>query len=120
MFKTVYVTGAPASGKSSTVRMLCAAVPEMDLWEYGARLTSMLQERDAGLRDQDEIRSRSAQIVRPKDIDELDDRLLTWVEANRATRHLLIDSHPVTKEAYGFRVTACSAERFRALAPSEI
>ena len=39
MPKVIYLTGAPASGKSSTTRMLADRVPGLRVWEYGARLT---------------------------------------------------------------------------------
>ncbi|WP_256889618.1 ATP-binding protein [Acidomonas methanolica] len=119
-FKAIYVTGAPASGKSSTMAMLKKRIPELNVWEYGARLTSFLQERGAALTNQDELRSLSAGMATPADINALDDQLLAWIRHNRQTGHSVVDSHSVTKEEYGFRVTAFSAERFRQLAPDEI
>lgn len=118
--KVVYVTGAPASGKSSTMRLLKDSLPDLNIWEYGSRLTTFLKEQGAELRDQDELRSRSASIVTTQDIELMDDQLLAWAAERRLTGHVVIDSHPVTKEDYGFRVTAFSAERFRRLAPDEI
>jgi adenylate kinase len=59
-------------------------------------------------------------VVTPTDIDALDDLLLGWIKKRRGAQHLLIDSHPVTKEQYGFRVTAFSLDRFKSLQPSEI
>ena len=119
-FKTVYLTGAPAAGKSSTVQQLVLRVEPIEVWEYGARLTDFLKGRVAGLANQDELRSKSGMISSPEDIDALDEHLIRFVNANRSSSHLIIDSHPVTKEEYGFRVTAFSVERFRQLAPDEI
>ena len=120
MPKVVYLTGAPASGKSSTTRLLCERVPDLMIWEYGARLTEHLSRRSGDVVSQDDLRARSAGVVTPEDVDEVDHTLIAFVGEHRAKRHILIDSHPVTKEAYGYRITAFSLERFTLLAPDEI
>ena len=120
MPKIIYLTGAPAAGKSSTTRMLLQRVPELLVWEYGARLTDHVRSGDAGVADQDDLRSRSAALVTPEHIAEIDMALLAFVRENRENRHVLIDSHPVTKEAYGYRITPFSLEQFAVLAPDEI
>jgi hypothetical protein len=89
MSKVVYVTGAPAAAKSSTLRLLVEHVPDVVHWEYGARLTELLQARGSEIRTQDGVRARSAGVVTPADIAELDDRLLAFVEENRGRRPVL-------------------------------
>jgi adenylate kinase len=120
MPKVVYVTGAPAAGKSSTPRLLTEQVPGILHWEYGARLTELLQARSSEIKTQGDVRARSAGVVTPADIAHLDDRLLAFVDENRGRRPVLIDSHPVTKEEYGYRVTAFSLAQIQRLAPDEI
>ncbi len=120
MPKVVYLTGAPAAGKSSTMRMLSERVPGLLVWEYGARLTEHIRARDADLVNQDDLRSRSAGLVTPQDVAEVDAALLAYVDGNRSSNHVLIDSHPVTKETYGFRITPFSLDQFAQLAPDEI
>lgn len=95
-------------------------MPDAVLWEYGARLTSHLQAGGVDLADQAELRARSSKIAFAAAIDELDDQLLAFVKDNRPHRDVFIDSHPVTREAHGFRITAFSHDRFRELAPNEI
>lgn len=51
------------------------------------------------------------------DVKELDGQLVAWVTAECARRPIVIDSHPVTKENFGFRVTRFSQDRVRELAP---
>ena len=119
MAKTVYLTGAPAAGKSSTAAALLDLIPGLEIWEYGKKLTDRVALR-AGLSSQSDLRTRSAQVVRPEDVEELDEELIAHVTKFRETRNILIDSHPVTKETYGFRVTAFSAEQLRRLDPDEI
>lgn len=120
MPKVIYLTGAPASGKSSTTRMLTGRVPGLQVWEYGARLTEHVRRRVDGVASQDDLRTRSAGIVTPADVDEVDDALIAFVDGLRGRQHVLIDSHPVTKEEYGYRITPFSLARLAQLAPDEI
>jgi adenylate kinase len=120
MSKVVYLTGAPASGKSSTTRLLLERVPNLLVWEYGARLTAHVIARSTDVSTQDDLRARSATVVTPRDVDEVDDMLIAFVAEHRASHPVIIDSHPVTKEAYGYRITPFSLERFEQLAPDEI
>jgi adenylate kinase len=120
MPKVIYLTGAPAAGKSSTTALLKECVPDIEIWEYGARLTDHVRARSAGVESQIDLRARSAGVVAPQDVAEVDQALLDFVEANRSARHLIIDSHPVTKEVYGFRITPFSLEQFGRLSPDEI
>ena len=120
MSKVIYVTGAPAAGKSSTLKALGTRIPDIQIWEYGERLTTYIRARSVKVADQSELRAKSAQIVTPDDIVQLDGQLLEFVELHRGKRPVLIDSHPVTKEEFGFRITAFSEQRVRELAPDEI
>jgi adenylate kinase len=120
MPKVIYLTGAPASGKSSTTRILAERMPALQVWEYGARLTEHVRTRVDGVASQDELRRRSAGIVMPADVDEVDDALIAFVGEHRGRSNVLIDSHPVTKEEYGYRITPFSLARFAQLAPDEI
>ncbi len=120
MPKVVYLTGAPASGKSSTTRILRDRVPGLLVWEYGARLTEHVNSRADGGFTQDDLRARSAGVVTPQDVEEVDHALIEFVAEHRSSQHVLIDSHPVTKEAYGYRITPFSLSRFVHLAPDEI
>ena len=120
MPKVVYLTGAPAAGKSSTTRSLVERVPDLLVWEYGARLTAHIMARSTDVSSQDDLRARSAAVVTPQDVDDVDNALLAFVAENRDSCPVLIDSHPVTKEAYGYRITPFSLERFAQLAPDEM
>ncbi|MBY5503438.1 AAA family ATPase [Rhizobium leguminosarum] len=118
--KTIYMTGAPAAGKSSTARLLAEAVTPLQLWEYGARLTKFVRDRGAAISDQSDVRRKSANIVLPEDVTAVDELLLQFIETHRASSHVLIDSHPVTKEDYGYRITAFSLDQVGKLNPDEI
>ncbi|MER8953410.1 ATP-binding protein [Mesorhizobium sp. M0833] len=120
MPKVIYVTGAPAAGKSSTLKALRALLPNIQVWEYGERLTEYVKDRSEGVSDQNDLRSKSALVVTPDDVEQLDRLLLEFVVSNRSKVPVLIDSHPVTKEEYGFRITAFSQKDVQSLAPDEI
>lgn len=118
-YKTVYLTGAPAAGKSTTTRLISERIPGLLIWEYGKRLTDYVRDRGI-VEDQSDVRRLSSGVITPEDVAEMDRQLLQFVSDNRATAPIIIDSHPVTKEAFGFRITAFSQDQIRTLAPDEI
>jgi len=120
MPKVIYLTGAPASGKSSAAKALITQKPEIAVWTYGERLAATVQARGGLEGGHSELRAKSAAIVTPEDVEDTDRALLAFVQEHRASQHVLIDSHPVTKEDYGFRVTPFSLAQFASLSPSEI
>jgi adenylate kinase len=117
--KTVYLTGAPAAGKSTTAHLLKELVPALKVWEYGAELTRYIAGRH-GVSGQSDLRRLSGQVVTPEDVAKVDLELLQFVQLNRSTAPIIVDSHPVTKEEYGFRITAFSHQQIVALDPDEI
>lgn len=116
--EVVYLTGAPAAGKSSVAKALAEHVSPLQVFDYGAQLLAAVRSgRDI---DYDELRRESANLVTPHDVRATDERLIEWTRSERASSHLLIDTHAVTREAFGFRVTAFSTEQVVALAPTMI
>lgn len=120
MAKVIYLTGAPAAGKSSTTRLLAEQVPALAVWEYGAELTKFVQAKNADVGDQDGLRSASATVVTAADVATVDQALLAFVSERRGRVPVLIDSHAVTKEAFGFRITPFSLAQFQLLLPDEV
>lgn len=118
-YQVVYLTGAPAAGKSSVTRALVPRVTPLEVFEYGSRLTQFLSERHEGL-TQEDIRERSAGIASSDDIRALDAVLKDFVHCERQRSHVIIDSHAVTKEQYGFRVTAYSTAGIASVNPTMI
>lgn len=118
--KVVYLTGAPASGKSSISRMLRTRVEKLAVFEYGARLTAHVNQKGSKNLVQSAIREHSSAVVTPEDVTAVDQELIQFVRAERAANHVVIDSHAVTKESYGFRVTPYSLEGFATLSPTHI
>lgn len=119
-FPVIYLTGAPATGKSTLSKNLAAKFPELRVFAYSEELRRRLAHRLQSVITEDSIRELSAKVVTSEDIVSLDTHLVERVRAERAQAPFLIDSHPVTKEDYGFRVTAFNVETLRALNPDVI
>ena len=120
MGKVIYLTGSPASGKSSLCELLEASIASLQAYSYSKLLRDYLNRRRDNNIDEAGIRQHSARVVTRADVDAVDRWLIDEVQARRSERHLVIDSHPVTKEHYGFRVTPFTVEQLRALNPDVI
>ena len=120
MGKVIYLTGAPASGKSTLCERLASVVPSLVTYSYSALLRDHVSERMQENLDEAGIRQQSAKLVTRMDVEAVDNWLLEEVREMRKSRHLVIDSHAVTKEDYGFRVTSFKLDQLQALDPDAI
>ncbi|GGA90121.1 AAA family ATPase [Puia dinghuensis] len=121
MYNLIYLTGSPASGKSSLSSEIQREREEgVVVFEYGKELTLYLKAKGAQLHSQTELREKSAAVVTKDDINALDNRLLDFANFHRHTKHVIVDSHAVTKEAYGYRILPFSAEQMKVLNPQKI
>ena|ERR1700677_2722711 len=120
VFKTIYLTGAPASGKTTASHELVKLISDIELWSYSDHLIRYIEETKNIASSHESLREQSSSVIAPKDIVEVDKLLTDFVQENRRLKHIIIDSHPVTKEEYGFRCTAFSVDQIRAIAPDEI
>ncbi|MUV14579.1 ATP-binding protein [Lysobacter gilvus] len=113
--KIVYITGAPATGKSTLCDAL-ASDPRVVVFSYSLRLRDHISRQSGDGLTEVDVRSRSAQIITPTHVAEIDDILLAEARTCRDNdKVLLIDSHPVTKEDFGFRVTPFKTEQLARL-----
>lgn len=117
MGSVIYLTGAPATGKSTLCKHLVAEVPSLKPFCYSAELRDRVNRRASSSITESGIREKSAAVIRAEDVHQLDAELIAWVESERVRSHIVIDTHPVTKEVFGYRVTAFSVEQVRRLAP---
>ena len=119
-YEVVYLTGAPAAGKSSLSRALRRMVNPLEVWEFGERLTAHLNQGGGTTISQEDLRRESARAATPADVAAVDRLLIDWTAQTRLASHVIIDSHPVTKEQHGFRVTPYSLADFARLQPTQI
>lgn len=92
----LYLTGAPASGKSSTAALL-GDIIDARVLSYGALLATS----PAIGATHSELRQRSAALVNVDAVRNLDDEMAGLVAGIEG--HCVIDSHAVTLERWGFR-----------------
>lgn len=120
MYPVVYLTGAPAAGKSTVARRLSRTVRGLEVFEFGERLTAYINEQGATQHEQSDLRAKSSQISTAECVAAVDALLVDFATNQRKVGPVVIDSHPVTKEAYGYRVTPYSLADFARLAPTKI
>jgi adenylate kinase len=119
-YEVIYLTGAPATGKSTLVRHLEEHASPLKAFTYSKVLAEFVSGSNNGGLAEDDLRRQSSGIIRPEDVRAVDAMLLAYVNENRSRTHIVIDSHAVTKERYGFRVTPFSLEQLNALRPTRI
>jgi adenylate kinase len=121
MNNLIYLTGSPASGKSSlAAQVQKEREDEVVVFEYGKELTKYLQEKGTLLAGQSELRQKSSAVVTRDDINILDNRLLEFAHRNRYDKHVIVDSHAVTKEPNGYRILPFSVDQMKSLNPTKI
>jgi adenylate kinase len=120
MGQVIYLTGAPASGKSTLCEHLEKVVPNLRVYSYSKLLRDYVNRQNGTDINEVSIRQHSANVITRADVEAVDQLLIEQVRLNRADQNIIIDSHPVTKEDYGFRVTAFTQEQLRQLNPDVI
>lgn len=117
-FQVVYVTGAPASGKSTLVNALRRRRTNVEILIYSDLLITQLQTRLTRKLTHSDIRRQSAKLITPDDVMAVDKYVLQQVAQLRKSRHVFLDTHAVTKERYGYRVTPFSFRQLERLKPT--
>ncbi len=115
MGRVIYLTGAPAVGKSTLCAGLQKRAANLLVLSYSALLREHVRQRDGETIGAAEIREKSASVITRDDVMAVDAKLIDEVHAKRGMHDILIDSHPVTKESYGFRVTPFKVEQLLVL-----
>jgi adenylate kinase len=64
----------------------------------------------------DQLRTLSGSIITPEDVRAADSAFIESLPALRARTNVLIDSHAVTRESYGYRITHYSFDELRRIA----
>jgi adenylate kinase len=64
----------------------------------------------------DELRDRSASVIAPSNVRNLDEEVIAKISQMRVDSDVILDSHAVTRETYGFRAVPFSLDQLRRLA----
>lgn len=116
-FPIVYLTGAPATGKSTVCSELLKRLPALLVFSYSAELRKFAERRTGQSMSEDDIRRLSGLAITPEDVQGLDAELADLAVRRRGMGPMIIDSHAVTKEEYGFRVTAFDTATLSSVKP---
>lgn len=114
--KVIYLTGIPGVGKTTVINALSKKTTYRNIrvFSYGEELLKLHSEID-GLST---LRSSSSKVITEADVRLTDDRLRDFVEQSPDT--VIIESHAVTVETYGFRVVPFNLSVLNSLGISHI
>jgi adenylate kinase len=117
-YHVVYLTGAPACGKTTLAKQLQTHVQPLQVYHYSALLTEHINKTRSLDLDERDLKMQSGSVITLEAVQTVDDLLIKAVQERRKSSHILIDSHAVTKEDYGYRITSFSYDKLLALQPS--
>ena len=100
----IYLTGVPGSGKTTATSYLESIFDHLKVIRYGEVIQEKLEARNEGL-EYSELRNLSSSVVSETDLVEVDQVVYNRVQELRLDNDVIIESHGVTREDYGFRVT---------------
>jgi adenylate kinase len=112
--KVILLTGAPGTGKSTLRKILGERIALLEHFDYG-QLLLRRRELVAPRISYEQLREQSAAIISPEDVASTDAWVISEISRLRAKSHILIDSHALTRESYGFRAVAFSMQQLEAL-----
>ncbi|MCM5559313.1 AAA family ATPase [Pleomorphomonas sp. JP5] len=120
MSKVIYLTGAPASGKTTTVDEIEKRKESLFVWRYSKRLIEYMEIKYRSAFSHENLRSLSSAAVSAQDIADLDVMMIDFIRDSRAYGDVIIDSHAISYEVYGFRSTSFSINVITQLQINEI
>jgi adenylate kinase len=111
-YKVILLTGPPASGKSTLVAELIRHLEPLQCLDFGRLLLDFKKQLNPNI-TYETLRAESALLLKHDEIAATDNSLLQVVDRLRGRTNVLIDAHAVTREQFGFRVTASSESFLR-------
>ncbi len=119
--KVIYLTGAPATGKSTLGKAIEQLRDDIVFISYSTELVNYINSKiSGGELDDIKIREQSELSVTEDDVKTVDRKLISRCNIERKNKNIIIDSHPVTKEKYGFRITGFEVGNLQKLSPDII
>lgn len=114
MGKVVLLTGAPGVGKSTLRCELAEQIPGIRAFDYG-RLLLERKESEGVSVQYHELREKSASIISPKDVGDVDECVIGRINELRKDCDVVLDSHALTAEHYGLRAVPFSSQQVQRL-----
>lgn len=112
--KVILLTGAPGTGKTTLRHALAQCVSGLRAFDYGQLLLNRKQGEGISL-TYEQLRQESATVIRPEDVASTDDWVVAEIARLRLATHVIIDSHALTRETYGFRAIPFSQRHLQDL-----
>jgi|WetSurMetagenome_2_1015567.scaffolds.fasta_scaffold482153_2 adenylate kinase len=114
MGKAILLSGAPGSGKSTLRNALAARISGLEHFDYGQLLLRCKLKEDSKI-SYEQLRKQSATIITPEDVATTDEWVISEIGRLRKKSHVLIDSHALTHESWGFRAIPFSKRQLEGL-----
>jgi adenylate kinase len=114
MGKVILLTGAPGTGKSTLRRSLEPYVTGLRHFDYG-ELLLLRKEQEGSVLTYDQLREQSASVIGTADVVSTDEWVIAEIAKLRIVSDIIIDSHALTREEYGFRAIPYSSSQLEAL-----
>jgi adenylate kinase len=114
MGKVILLTGAPGTGKSTLRRSLGSRMTGLQHFDYGELLLRRKEGEGIVMR-YEELREQSSSVITSKDVSDTDEWVAAEIGRLRSTCDVIIDSHALTREDYGFRAIPYSARQLDAI-----
>lgn len=109
--KVILLTGAPGTGKSTLAGVIQRIIKPLQTVDYGQLLLERLKKRTGSRISYSQLRRQSSDVISHLDIQKLDAHLISEFGRLRKRTNLVIDSHAVTKEHFGYRITPFSGDQ---------
>jgi len=120
MYKSIYLTGAPATGKSTILKILSEESDKIKIFEYGKEMAKHLSLQNKSIIEQSSMKGGIESLVAQNDIDAIDKKMKIFIDEHIGNYHTIIDTHQITKEEYGFKLKTFSFEQLKELRIDEI
>jgi adenylate kinase len=113
--KVVMLTGAAGTGKSALASECAAHLRPLYKVDFGNLLLQKLQERDPSI-TYEQPRTKSSEIISADLVRSTDEAFIQSLAHLRLRTNVLLDSHAVNREEYGYRITHYSSDDLRRIA----
>jgi len=113
--QVVLLTGGAGTGKSTLSKVLSEALNPLHRVDFGQLLLDRKIGQGMSSLTYEDLRRDSSRLITAADVRAVDEDLLVTLPALRRRANVLIDSHAVTKEPFGYRVTHYSLDQLKRL-----
>ncbi len=114
MGKVFLLTGAPGTGKSTLRRSLEPCIAGLQHFDYGELLLRR-KEQQGSVVSYSVLREQSSSLISATDVLDTDEWVIAEIARLRHTSDIIIDSHALTREEYGFRAIPFSTRQLEAI-----